>query len=480
MSQGARGRDWGPWAVALAAICAHAASLAGGFLHWDDDRYLVQNPFVHAPSWEGLARLFVEPFYANYHPLHVASYALDHALFGHLAWGYHLINVLTFASAAGLATAFLRRAFPDERWPLFGALLFAVHPVHVESVAWLSARKDVLALLFAMAYAVCHLRAAAAPSPRSRRAWCAAGFVGFALALLSKVIVAPLPVALLVYDRLVARRPWRATLGAALAPLALAGVLLGVAYAAQAGEQAVKAYPGGSFLTGIWTMAPVLVRYLGLLLAPFELSAVYDVQTRLSALDPVVLSSLVLLVSLLGGAVWAWRRGVPMPLLALAWFAIPLAPVSGIVPLSHLMADRYLLLPSLGFAIFAAWALSRLSQRGALWRHVAVPLGALLAGLLLTGSVLRSLDWKDDLSLWSDAVTKAPRDPVAHVNLGSALADAGRFREAAAAFARALELRPQTPAAWRNLKRLAGAMERRGDWEGAARVRALLAGVREP
>src|SRR5262245_52640279 len=200
-------------AVAGAAALAYAPSVAGRLLHWDDLRYVLENPLARDPSLAGFARLFTEPFYANYHPLHLASYGLDRALFGGAAWGYHLLNVLFFAGAAALALAFLRRAFPDTRWTFVAALVFAVHPVHVESVAWVSARKDVLAALFGMAAAYAHVRAAAALG-RARWGWGAASLGAFALALLSKSLVAPLPVMLLAYDRLVARRPWRGALAA--------------------------------------------------------------------------------------------------------------------------------------------------------------------------------------------------------------------------------------------------------------------------
>jgi hypothetical protein len=480
MSDGGRPPRWEPWAVAGVAFLAHGASLAGGFLHWDDDRYIVRNLFVRDPTWEGLARLFTEPFYANYHPLHVASYAIDHAIFGDAAWGYHLINVLCFAGAAVLAARFLWRAFPGERWPRYAALLFAVHPVHVESVAWLSARKDVLALLFAMLYAVCHTRTTAAWSSRARVAWFVAGMGSFALALLSKAIVAPLPLSLLAYDLLVARRNARAAILAAAPPLVLAAAALAAAYHAQASEGAVMPYPGGSVWTGLLTSLTVFARYLGLLVAPVGLSAIYEVEPRHSLGDPAVLGSVALAAGVIAAALWALRRGAPIPLFALLFFVITLAPVSGVVPLSHAMADRYLLLPSLGFAIFVAWGLARLSGRSSIGRRAATAAGALFAAACLGLSASRSLDWESDLTLWTDTVTKAPGDPVVHVNLGAALADAGFLREAAVAFARALALRPNTPEARRNLGRVADALERRGDPSGAAEARRLLSAARAP
>jgi hypothetical protein len=474
-----RARGWELVAVGGAAALAHAASIPGGFLHWDDDRYVVHNPFVHAPTWEGLARLFTEPYYANFHPVHVASYAVDHALFGMEPRGYHLLNVIFFAAAAVLAAAFLRRAFPGERWPLFAALLFAVHPVHVESVAWISARKDVLALFFGMLYALCHVRAVQAPARRGAALWTAGALLALALGLLSKVMVAPLPLALLAYDRLVARRPWSKTLLAAGPALLLSAGALVLALHAQAGAGAVKEYPGGSLLGGIFTSATVMVRYLGLLVAPHGLSAVYEVEPR-AAVDAAVALSGALLLALLVLAVLAWRRKAALPLFALLWFALALAPVSGIVPLAHLMADRYLLFSLLGFAIFVAWGLARVGRRGDGWRKVALAVGGMYAAVCLSASVARSLDWHDDLGLWTDASEKAPGDPVVQVNLGAALADARRYREAAEAFAKALALRPNTPEARRNLARTIRALERQGDGAGAAAARRQLAAAPGP
>lgn len=469
LSQSVRETLW----VGLVAVLAHAASLPGEILGFDDTTYILQNPIVRGPLEEALLLAFAEPYFGSYHPLHVLSYRIDHCLFGLAPWGYHLLNVLGFAAACGLLGAFLRRAFPGQRWAFWAALLFAAHPVHVESVAWLSSRKDVLALLFGALYAYCHVRAVAAPTRRRALTFVAAGLLSFAAALLSKSIVAPLPLVLLAHDLLLARRRPGVALLVVGPALILAAAQLMQAWEGQVALGWILPLPGGSYVGAALTTTTVLARYLGMLVAPVGLSAIYEVDAP-GVGDASFVLSAALLAGIAAVLVVSLRRGARVPLWSALCFLLMLAPVTPFTPLSHLMADRYLLFPSLGFCVLVGWSAAAAGARwpglrrfGRLWLLLVLATGVSLCAA-------RSLDWHDDLRLWSDTVQKAPGDTTSLVNFASALANRGQLREAAIAYGKVLVVQPGYPRARQNLAWLAADLRRRGDTVAAALAERLL------
>lgn len=464
-----RAKRYLPYLVLLAiTFLVYALSLDNGFVLYDDDIYVLKNPLLLTPSWSGLAGVFTESYLANYHPLHTLSYLVDRLLFGFDPRGYHCINLLLYASGVLMLYAFLNRAFSDRRLAFLAALIFAVHPVHVESVAWISSRKDVLMLPFLCASAIFHLKHLELNRKISRFYFL--GLLFFIGAMLSKQIAITLPILLLAYELLIRRRKWRSAILDKLPYLILGALLAYVAFQAQAGAGAIHPYPGGGLYTTALTMSRVFVRYMGMLAAPMDLSVLYPVAASTSLLEARVWASLALLALLLFGVVWAFRRGQPLPAFTLAWFFIALAPVSNIIPLSRIMADRYLFIPSVGFALFLAWAFLKLrdwsmkleAPRRAIGRGI---LHSLAVALLLSYAFLsasRVTVWRDDISLWTDTVSKEPGDAVAWLNLGAALGDQGKMEMAGAAFFKALKLRPRSKKALKNLRQAAFRLDRQG------------------
>ena len=478
-------------AVAAAAVAATGLSVFDSFTYWDDHVYVLENPLVTRPSLAALGRILAEPFYANYQPLHLLSYWIDRALWNLHPAGMHALNVLLYAAGCFLLHRVARRLPLPAPVALLGLLLYAVHPTHVEAVAWISARKDCLMLPLLAGACLLWLRGGA----RARSGALALGTAA-ALAKSQAMVLPGLLVALEVLrvgaGPGAARARLRAALPALLPFVAVSLLVALAAIAAQSDSNALKMIPGGP-LGHAGTVVRALVFSLRLAFLPAPLSAVYDLRPALT-LGAAELAGLAGLAALVAAAVWAWRRhAAALPAFALLWTAAALAPVSGIVPLAALAADRYLLLPTFGLMLAASAALQALAATAA---HNSTARGrplssarlfhAAAALLLIAGegaSGARTLVWRDDLTLWRDTATRAPGSVVAAANLGAALADAGDMPGAAAALARAEALRPGDPTIFANRLRVAVRLERpgvAGSAEAAALETTLRTGRDDP
>ncbi len=398
------------------------------------------------------------------------SYMADHAAFGLSARAFLRTNLLLHAANGVLLYALARRLSGRRTWPAIAAVLFLVHPVQVESVAWVSQRKTLLAATFTLA--ALHAWVSRARDVDGGRRHALAALLAFVLALASKSVAVVVPFLLLLLDlcfghgeprRLRLRRmvPF-AVAAAACAALALASQGPG-----HAGGRVAAFHGGGPGATAA-TMLPVLARYLGLLAWPAGLSAWYSPAVRTGP-DAAVLASAALAAALaaFGFALLRRRRDL---FFWYATFFVGLLPVSQVVPIVTLMNDRYLYFPMLGAAPFVAAAafggasdavlLRSARGRGAL---AAAAVGVLALGL---AAHARTGAWRDGLTLWTDAVAKEPCG-YAFDKLGATYLSLGRAAEAEAACLRAREVEPAYVDA---LNCVGIARAQRGDLDGAGRA----------
>ncbi|HVW20740.1 MAG TPA: tetratricopeptide repeat protein [Opitutaceae bacterium] len=434
--------------LVAAVLLAYGPALRGGRL-LDDDRHLTA-PALR--SLGGLARIWLEPGATQqYYPAVHTAFWLERRLWGDAAEGYHLANALEHALAALLLVPLLRRLRLPGGW--LAAFVFALHPVMAESVAWMAEQKNTLSTLFALGAALAYLRF---DDTRRRRDY-AAGLALFALALLSKSAVAPLPAALLavVWWRrlgLAWRRdvlpllPWFALSGAmALATLALERRLMGgIGGIAPISPGARLVVAGQAF----WF-------YLGKLAWPSGLTFFYprwspDPSDPLQDLAPLA-------VLLLGLALWRLGRKGRGPLAAFLCYLALLAPVLGFVSLEWhafaYVADHLQYQASLAVIAFAAAALAAGAARLGPGARAAGPW--LAAGVLaVLGSLTfrQSARYADPVRFYRTAAALNPGSAAAYDNLGVVLAAMpGRRAEAIAAFETGLRLAPNSAAAHRDL-----------------------------
>ncbi len=418
--------------IFLVTLAVYFPSLGAGFI-WDDQPGHVTRAELR--PLDGLVRIWTElGATQQYYPLLHSAFWLEHRLWGDAPFGYHLVNLLLHASAACLFAAVLRRLAVSGA--TVAALLFALHPVCVESVAWVSEQKNTLSLVLYLCAALAYLRFETDRRP-ARYALATALFIA---ALLSKTVTATLPAALLVLawwqrGRLSLRRdvvpllPWFAC--SALAAVATASF-----------EHALIGAQGADFaLTGTQRLllaGRAVWFYLGKLLLPLDLAFIYprvlpDPANLVAWLFPV---SAVLLLGVLVGH----SRRDRGPLAAALLFGGALVPALGFINvfpfLYSFVADHFQYLPSLAVFALGAAALVRLPP------HVQRATAAALLLALGALTFRQAGHYRDVFALYEHTLEKNPACWMARNNLGVALVESGRADEAIAHFEKALALRP--------------------------------------
>lgn len=432
----------------LAVLVAYFPSLRGDFL-WDDAGH-VTNPEVR--SWSGLLRIWFEPGVTQqYYPLLHSAFWLEHRLWGDATVGYHLVNVLWHAIAACLLVALLRRfAVPGA---LLAGLLFALHPVGVESVAWISEQKNTLSTVFCLAAALAWLRFEEERRPKRY----AVATVWFLAALLTKTVTATLPAALLVlawWRR--GRLSWRGDVRP-LVPWFVVGIGAGLftAWFERVGVGAQGADFELSLVERGLLAGRVFWFYLGKLVWPADLTFFYprwavDAAAAWQYLFPSAA------LALLAGLVW-WARRQRGPLAAFLLFGGTLFPVLGFVNVYPFVfsyvADHFQYLASLSLFALAAAAFVTAGRRGRFgprWRGAqAIAVAVLVSFGALTWR--QSKEYVDSITLYRATLARNPDSWVAHHNLASELAARGAPGEALPHARRAVELKPDFPEALNNL-----------------------------
>jgi len=424
-----------PLLAAVVAFTLFAQTLSFQFLNWDDDRYVVQNPWIRSWSADNLIHIFTKPYFANFLPLHLLSYMFDYSLWGLNPVGYHLQSVLLHALNAALVWMVVHRMFGGRALPFFAALFFAVNPAHVEAVAWISIRKDLLSTTFALVSLDLYLRACSAP-PREGRF--PAAYVGsvvcFALALLAKVTAVTLPAFFLLLDwaHAEANEGWPRRLRGSDFTNKIPFVLIGACLVAW--NRSAQAQAGAILrqdaLSHAIAKGHAIWNYLGLLFGFLHGNPDYDLPSL--ARDPASMA-----VSLAGWmalplAAWlAYRAKDRTLFLGVSWIFIALIPALGF-PIVTYMADRYLYLPSVGFCWVVAYGIAWLAGRvgDPRSRQLALAGMTLVLTVLFVARTLQYLPiWRDSESLWTYAMTRS-HDYRPYTNLAQIRLQQNRLEEA--------------------------------------------------
>jgi len=435
---------WWSVLVFLAVLVAYLPALSGGFI-WDDSGHVTR---ADLRSLSGLFRIWFE-FGATqqYYPVLHSAFWLEHLVWGDSTVAYHLLNVLLHASAAGLFGRLLRGLTVPGAW--LAALLFALHPVCVESVAWISEEKNTLSTVFYLAAALAYLRFVDRPEARAYLLATAL----FGLALLTKTVTATLPAALVVvfwWQR--GRLAWRRD----VLPLVPWFVLAAVSGLVTAHfERALIGAEGAAFdLSGVQRgllAGRVFWFYLGQLAWPADLIFIYPRWTVDAAQAGQWLFPLGAL-ALLAGLFW-WQRRQRGPLAAALLFGGALFPVLGFVNVYpfvfSFVADHFQYLASLPVFALAGAGLTRLSARLPRWGALAGAVGVL--GGLGALTWRQTGGYRDSTTLFETTLARNPDCWMAHHNLAVILAGEGRFEAALSHQQAALHLNPDYAPAENNL-----------------------------
>lgn len=417
--------------LVIASLAVFGPSLGHDFLvNWDDPGYVTKNEAIRAITIANLEKVFTTFYVGNYAPLQMVSYMVDHALWGLKPAGFIFGNIFCHTLAGVLFYALLRRFSFSVGAALFAALLFLLHPVQVESVVWISQRKNVLAMVFYLLSFHFYLDWFRREG-RGRSAY-VLSLGAFAAALLVKSVVVVLPLTLLLHDHCFPAERRQGKFLADKLPFLLSALAVGyLAMLSQSAEYAGggrTGFPGGSMGAAVLTMLPVYVTYLRMIVWPAGLSVVYAPPIRTSP-DPEVLGAALILLALAAGAVWLHRRNRGL-FFWLAAIPVGLLPVSQIVPLVTLMNDRYLYFPMLGVAACGGYLLETIRSRANSGKRMAATVaGALLVIVCGALSLNRAGVWQNSYLLWKDGTTKQPASAVAWLIYGEVFEHDGRFDE---------------------------------------------------
>ena len=317
-----------PFAIAAIAVAVFAPALQYGFILWDDDRNLLTNPSYRGLGWAQIRWAFTSAVMGHWIPVTWLTFGLDHTLWGMNAFGYHLTNVLLHAANAVLfyflARRLLRHGLPTvPAWAItlgasVAALFFAVHPLRVESVVWVTERRDVLSALFYLVTVLAYVKACAADGPPRRR-WLLASIGAYALGLLSKSLIMSLPLVLLVLDVYPLRRArgnWRRVVLEKIPYLALAvtaAVVSVLVVIAKLGLTSTSAYPPAARAAmALYSLA----FYAWKTLLPLGLAPMYELPARVGLTSPRFLAAALVAVGASVGLVLARR---PWPAALAVW-----------------------------------------------------------------------------------------------------------------------------------------------------------------
>src|SRR5437867_4896697 len=447
-----------PVLIALVTFTAFVPTLNNQFVDWDDQRNFLENPHYRGLAWTHIRWMWTTHL-GHYIPLTWMTLGLDYLLWGMNPFGYHLTSLLLHAANAVVFFFVVHRILtlalpsPSERGHAlavaagFAALVFAIHPLRVESVAWVTERRDVLSGLFYLSAILMYLRACERGARGRGWYWAAVGL--FAGALLSKSMVVNLPFVLLILDVYPLRRlggfvgwwsePARRIYIEKIPFVLLAAAASAIAVMAQLSKSAMIPMAHLSVLGRLAVSAYGLSFYLWKMVVPLNLSPLYMLPPTVDPEAPPFILSYGLVLAITA-IVLALRRRMPGLPAAWAAYVVVLLPVLGIFQSgSQIAADRYTYLAGLGWAILAGASL--LACRHAtpfLIRDSAV---ALLFGLgTLTWNQVHV--WHDSEKLWTHALAIDPKSSAAHSNLGSALIAQGKPAEASEHFREALRINP--------------------------------------
>lgn len=445
-------RTWPPvLALCALSLLLYVPVVFHPFSNWDDSANVYRNPSHQTPQWHALARLWTHPYFASYLPVTrtvwFALAALSHgdtvAADGTSlrSWPFHALNVALHTLNACLVLLLLGRIV-GRGWPAWiGAALFAVHPLQVEPVAWVTGLKDLLAATLSLLCLLQYLRYAQTDPGHmgAARRHYATATVLFVLALLAKASAVALPLAAFALGHWVARRPARwcvATLGGWLLPAALLTVVNRFAEGDKVVEQVgwwLRPFVAGEALTF----------YLGKLAWPAKLCLDYGHRPDVVlATWPGYVTGFIGLAALI--ALWWAGRRRPLCGVAGAFFLAGVLPTLGLTPFAYqvysTVADRYLYFALIGVALAAALLLRSFTRPS---RRLFV-IAAVTAGLTLCAvqTVIQATYWGNDVALFAHTLSVNPHSFMAHEHLATVYAQAGRVAEAVSEHEQALQLNP--------------------------------------
>ncbi|PYY20055.1 MAG: hypothetical protein DMG62_24025 [Acidobacteria bacterium] len=374
----------------LGTAVLYAGDLHLGFFRIDDLQYVLDNAWIQGATWEHIRQILSTSYYLNYSPLHLFSYMLDHAIAGLNASAFHLSSNLWAGTVAGFVYLVALALTQHRLTAIAAAMLFVVHPMHVEAVVWISSRKDLVAAAFVLPGFLAYLKY----RQRGAVVWYLASLLLFLLALLGKLSVVAFPAVLLSFDLLVEKRGLSRSIVDKIPFVLLATLAVVAVQHAQPGTGAEPdmSMRAASFLQGIWLLSG-LGNYVLYRVPPGN-------GTALAQFAGAVFLVAVFMFPLL------LRKRYPVVTLLIYWVLFTYLPTQ-VLPFSYPVTDRYLFLPSIGAVILIAWLVFRATDYLPKWNVAAATAVVAVVSLVWFKKTVDYLaEWQDPRSIWYAAARK--------------------------------------------------------------------------
>ena len=401
-------------ALTIASALLYIGILRVDFLGLDDPQYVVNNPWIRSFSLQNLQHIFTTPYFANYSPFHLLSYMLDYAFAGASPFVFHLSSNIWGGIVAGFVFLVALALTGNRIVSVAASLLFIVHPAHVEAIAWVASRKDLVAAAFALPSFLTYLRYRQGGA--NARWWYIASLALFLFAVAGKLSVAAFPAVFVAHDLFVEKRPLARSLLDKVPFVVAAAVFALIVASAQppTGHRPMPYAMLAAFAQSGW------------LLTGFGTYVIYRVPPNPNAGALLQIAGAAMLLAMFAAPLLLRRRW-PMAVVLLYWILFAFIPSQGLA-FQHPVTDRYLFFPSVAAVILIAWALIKTSERfGRRGLFAAIGLLAIIS-IAWTRTTLAYLgEWRDPRSVWYGATQKSS-DSDTYYNLGSYYQDmAGRL-----------------------------------------------------
>ena len=474
-----------PKSIGLMGLCClisvfvailYLNSLGNQFTNWDDGM-IYQNPSIRNLEWQGLRKIFTLEHGNTYQPVRILSYAIDYRIWKLNPLGYHITNILfyvltcimVFFTLRVLSMGLRKNAPPNShgRVAAFGALLFAAHPVHVEAVTWLAARKEVLQGFFFFSAFYLYLKGKDTDG-RKRLICFALIFLSFLFAVLSKPSSVVFPGVILIYELATRREGLKRFLKNhwvfLISSLIISAVFTFILFKVMFEAGGIKQYRGADIASNALVCLYVFLENIKLLVLTINYSAAYSfvVSMPVFCLKNIVL--ILITVSLFAVGALSLRR-TKVIFFSLFFFLITLLPYLNIIPISTLKADRYVFIASFSYAFILGIVFDHLY----VFRHKRFSEGffkllctALFVFLLVGYSLItiqQNAIWENSYTLWSDAVEKHPNSNTANALMGVVYLELGMDRDAVKYLEKAVQLLPYDYQSHNNLGILYGRLD---------------------
>lgn len=416
-----------------------------GFLNFDDPQYVTENPTVQKLSSENVKRFFSEQFVGNYQPIVMLTYALEYKFFALHAGGYHFFSLLMHLLNTALVFFLAKKLLGNDIGAFITAMLFGIHPLHVESVAWVASQKDLLYTFFFLASSLFYVRFV----KEGQTKYFILAALLFVFSLLSKAQAVVLPVVFLLYDMFLQRRFTMKTILEKV-PLLILSALFGL-LALQLQKSA------GAVQDAVFTKYERVefasygfVYYLWQTIIPIKLSIFYpypETDMKINSMLATIAPLLVLAVTV---AVFFLRKRSVVIFAGYLFFCVTIALVIQLIPVGDAIhADRYTYISLIGFFLVAGYYFSKYYKENASQRNTLIALASVYFIVIGALTFNRTQVFRDSITVYSDALQNYPA-PITYSNRGAELYKEGKYQESLEDFIAARTIKPRFPNIWFN------------------------------